>query len=119
MEFLVQNWYMIIAAVAVVAIGGYSIYVFVKKPTSAQLQCVKEWLLWAVTEAEKNLGSGTGQLKLRYVYDMFVEKFGYLADIITFDMVSLMVDEALEKMKGMLEVNPAVQNYVNGDKKEE
>ena len=28
---------------------------------------VKEWLLWAVTQAEQYLGSGTGALKLRYV----------------------------------------------------
>jgi hypothetical protein len=106
---------MIIAAVAVVAIGGYSIYVFVKKPTSAQLKCVKEWLLWAVTEAERQFGSGTGQLKLRFVYNMFIERFDYLADIITFDMVSALVDEALEKMKSILETNKAVETYVKGE----
>ena len=112
MEFLVQNWYLIIAGIAVVAVGGYCVYVFVKKPTSTQLQCIKEWLLWAVTEAEKELGSGTGQLKLRYVYNMFIERFDYLADIITFDMVSMLVDEALEEMKKMLANNEAVKNYV-------
>ena len=36
---------------------------------------VKEWLLWAVTQAEQYLGSGTGALKLRYVYDLAVEAF--------------------------------------------
>ncbi len=119
MSIIYENWAMVVAMVAVVATAGYSVYVFIKKPTNAQLQCVKEWLLWAVTEAERELGSGTGQLKLRYVYNMFIERFGYLSRIITFDMVSLLVDEALDKMKDMLKNNEAVQNYVNGNAAEE
>lgn len=115
MQYLVQNWYLIVAAIAVVSVGGYCIYVFVKKPTNVQIQTVKEWLLWAVTEAEKELGSGTGQLKLRYVYNMFIERFDYLANVITFDMVSGLVDEALDEMRKMLSSNTAVQNYVAGD----
>lgn len=115
MEFLVKNWYLIVAAVAVIGVGGYCIYVFVKKPTTSQIECIKEWLLWAVTQAEKELGSGTGQLKLRYVYNMFIERFGYLANIITFDMVSGLVDEALEEMRKLLNTNTAVKSYVAGD----
>lgn len=112
MKVLVENWYLIIAAAAVLSIGGYSIYAFVKRPTSAQIQSVKEWLLFAVTEAEKALGSGTGQLKLRCVYNMFIDKFSYLSDIITFDMFSGLVDEALDEMKHLLETNKAVKSYV-------
>lgn len=115
MQYLVQNWYLIVAAIAVVSVGGYCVYVFVKKPTNVQIQTVKEWLLWAVTEAEKELGSGTGQLKLRYVYNMFIERFDYLANVITFDMVSGLVDEALDEMRKMLSTNTAVQSYVTGD----
>ncbi len=115
MEFFVQNWYLIVAAIAVVSVGGYCIYVFAKKPTASQIQCVKEWLLWAVTQAEKEFGSGTGQLKLRYVYNMFVEKFGYLANIITFEMVSGLVDEALDEMRELLTTNADVKNYVAGE----
>lgn len=115
MQYLVQNWYLFMAAIAVVTVGGYCVYVFVKKPTNVQIQTVKEWLLWAVTEAEKELGSGTGQLKLRYVYNMFIERFDYLASIITFDMVSGLVDEALDEMRKMLSTNTAVQSYVAGD----
>ena len=112
MKVLVENWYLIVAAAAVLSIAGYSIYAFVKRPTSTQIQSVKEWLLYAVTEAEKALGSGTGQLKLRYVYNMFIDKFPYLSEIITFDMFSGLVDEALADMKHLLETNKAVQNYV-------
>lgn len=118
MQFLIENWYLLVAGIAVVAVGGYAAYVFAKKPTNAQLQSVKEWMLLAVTKAEKELGSGTGKLKLRYVYDMFITKFPWLTDVISFEMVSMMVDEALEEMREMLESNQAVQNFVVGPTEE-
>ncbi len=46
---------------------------------------------------------------------MFVARFEWLAKVITFDMFSMMVDEALEQMKSMLEENEAVQKLVAGD----
>lgn len=114
MQFFIEYWYLLVAGIAVVTVGGYAVYVFAKKPSDAQLQSVKEWMLWAVTKAEKELGSGTGKLKLRYVYDMFVTKFPWLDDVISFEMVSMMVDDALEEMREMLENNKAVQAFVNG-----
>ena len=114
MRELIENWYLIILAAACVTFGVYCVYVFFRRPTSVQIQAVREWLLWAVTQAGKELGGGTGQLKLRYVYNMFIERFNYLAGIITFDMVSGMVDEALAEMKKMLSTNAAAQNYVTG-----
>lgn len=115
MEFITQNWFVIVGVAAMAAAGGYTVYTLVKMPSSKQLDTVKEWLLYAVTKAEKELGGGTGQIKLRYVYDMFVARFAWLAKIISFEAFSLMVDEALEKMKAMLESNKAVQNLVTGE----
>lgn len=117
MKILIENWYLIVAVVAVIAVGGYCVYVFVKRPTSSQIASIKEWLLYAVTEAEKALGSGTGQLKLRYVYNMFIDKFPYLSEVITFDMFSGLVDEALENMRHLLETNTAVKKYVEMEEK--
>lgn len=79
------------------------------------LNKVREWLLYAVTKAEKELGGGTGQIKLRYVYDMFVTRFAWLARVISFEAFSMMVDEALERMKKMLESNKAMQTLVSGE----
>ena len=115
MKFFIDNWMLLVAIVAVLVSTGISIYGFYKKPTTEQLESVKEWLLFAVTEAEKKLGGGTGQLKLRFVYDMFVEKFPYTSDIISFEVFSGLVDEALERMKAMLETNKAVETYVKGE----
>ena len=68
-----------------------------------QLNKVKAWLLFAVVEAEKELGSKTGYLKLRYVYNLFVSKFKVLSYIISFETFSELVDEALDSMKYVIE----------------
>ena len=115
-EFLIAYWWLLIIVVAVLAVAGYAVYVFVKMPSNSQITKVKEWLLWAVTEAERELGSGTGQLKLRYVYDMFIVKFPAIAKVISFEAFSLMVDEVLEKFRDLLDKNQSLQNYITGDK---
>lgn len=114
MEFIINNWYIIFAFIAVGAAAGIAIYHYIKLPTSAQLDKVREWLLWAVTEAERELGGGTGQLKLRSVYDLFVVRFPWLAKVISFNTFSDLVDEALVDMRNMLNTNEAVQTYVEG-----
>ena len=85
---------------AVLAIAA--VYNFVKMGRAQQLNKVKQWLLFAVVEAEKELGSKTGQLKLRYVYNLFVSKFKMLSYIISFETFSMLVDEALDEMKDMI-----------------
>jgi len=119
MKFITENWFVIVALAAVAGATGYAVYAFVKMPSDKQLNKVREWLLYAVTKAEKELGGGTGQIKLRYVYDMFVARFAWLAKVISFEMFSMMVDEALEKMKTMLESNKAMQELVTGKADEE
>lgn len=116
-EFIVNYWWLLVIAVAVIVVGGYALYVFIKMPTSSQILKVKEWLLYAVAKAEKELGSGTGQLKLRYVYDMFIAKFPHLVQAISFESFSLLVDEVLNKFRSMLETNKNVQQYVSDQTK--
>lgn len=72
---------------------------------------VKEWLLWAVTEAENYLGSGTGKLKLRYVYDKCVEKFPVVKYLLPFHIFSAWVDEALILMRDEIEKNPHIAAF--------
>lgn len=87
----------------VLAIGAaISAYKFYKLGKQQQLDKVKQWLLLAVLEAEKELGSKTGQLKLRLVYNRFVDKFKIVSYMITFDTFKQLVDEALEEMKDMI-----------------
>lgn len=112
LEFLISYWWLLIILLAVGVIAGVAICNFVKKPSSEQLKQVKEWLLYAVMEAEKTLGSGTGQAKLRYVYDKFLTKFPIVSALISFDTFSNLVDEALEKFEEMLKDNEQLNNYI-------
>ena len=115
MEFLLDNWPLLVAAVAVIAVAATYLINFFKMPGNAQLEKVKEWLLFAVTQAEKEFGGGTGQIKLRYVYDMFISKFPTIAQFISFETFSFMVDEALVKMRRLLETNERITQYVEGN----
>lgn len=68
----------------------------------------KNWLVWAVAEAEKMLGGGTGQLKLRYVYDLAVIRFPIVSKVIPFSMFSKLVDAALAVMNDMIVNNTSI-----------
>lgn len=115
MTWLIDNWYIAVGFTAIGAAVGISVYRFILLPTGEKIKNVKEWLLWAVTKAEKKLGGGTGKLKLREVYDMFVERFPEVAKVIPFNIFSEWVDEALEEMRRLLETNVAVQHFVEGE----
>ena len=110
--FIMSNWLTIILSIAALAVFVVKVVQFVRSPSNKQIENLKEWLKLAVTEAEAALGSGTGQLKLRDVYDMAVEKFPWVGEFITFETFSTWVDEALEWMNNQLESNEKVKAYV-------
>ena len=112
MSFIVENWQALVGIGAVIAVAAILIYNFFKQPKSKQLQKVQEWLLWAVIQAERTLGSGTGILKLRFVYDMFLGRFPAIARFITFEKFSELVDKALDKMREILSQNKQLEAYV-------
>lgn len=112
MKFLVENWCAIVAIIAILAAAASFVYNFVKLPHKEQVAKVKEWLLWAVAQAEKKFGGKTGQLKLRYVYDLFTARFPFAAKFLTFEQFSNLVDEALEKFNRMLESNQKIVEYI-------
>lgn len=64
---------------------------------------IRSWLLLAVTEAEKQLGSGTGKQKLKKVYLWFTERFPVASFFVAFETFSKWVDAALEIMECILE----------------
>lgn len=104
MMWLAENWYYIVFVILCLGVMAYG------------LACgrAKEWLKWAVCYAEEVLGSGTGQLKLRYVYDMFIEQFPTLSSIISFTVFSKWVDLALEWMREQLEKNENIKALIEG-----
>lgn len=112
LNFIIENWYFIVTAIVMIAMAIIIAVNFFNLPAKEQTAKVKEWLLFAVTEAEKQLGGGTGQLKLRQVYDLFVQRFPAVAAVISFDTFAMWVDEALDKMRNMLAQNEQAAAYV-------
>lgn len=103
-----------ISNVVALIIGGIIAVIAVAYLILNQKKKVIEWLKWAVSEAEKMLGGGTGQLKLRLVYDWFVQKFPVVAAFLPFRVFSAWVDTALETLKKWLDENKNVANYIEG-----
>lgn len=118
-EFLYNYWWVLLIVIIVVGFLISLIIDFFKSPTSAQITAIKQWLLYAVTEAEKQFGSGTGKLKLSYVYDLFLSKFPYLGKVVGFEWFSSLVDIALDNFKDILSNNKAIRDYVNPEEKNE
>lgn len=117
LKFIYEYWYLIIALIAIISFVSIKVYIWFSQPGDKQKQQVKEWLIFAVAEAEKKLGSGTGQLKLRYVYNMFIVKFPAIALFISFEEFSDMVDTALNELQLMMNVNKNIKDII--EKKEE
>jgi hypothetical protein len=92
---------------------GVSVYKFAKLDEEKKIANIKQWLRYAVIEAEQYLGSKTGQLKLRYVYDLAIRQFPWIVTLVTFEIFSGWVDEALEWMRDQIQQNKAISDYVN------
>lgn len=81
---------------------------FVKKSREEKIQVVKNWLLYAVAMAEKELGSGTGRIKLGQVYEQFLLVFPQLQRFISFDMFAKLVDDVLIQFQELVEENVTI-----------
>lgn len=117
MKVIFENGAIIVSIVVTVAVAALAIYQFFLLPTDKQKEKVKEWLVWACIEAEKALQTGTGQAKLRKVYDAFiaVRAFSWIAKIISFDTFSAYVAEALVEAKKMIINSRSLAEYVYGE----
>lgn len=115
MQWLIDNWTLLVVILGVF----FVVYKYAKKfmglPSDEQLKKVKEWLLYAVIEAEKTYSQGTGRLKLAATYAQFIKLFPNLVPLIPFELFSKMVDEVLVEMRKLLETNKDIEAYVKGD----
>lgn len=107
---------MTMSEITALCVGGAILVGIVFYLVINQKKKIVEWLKYAVAEAEKLLGSGTGQLKLRKVYDWFCEKFPVVSAVLPFSVFSAWVDTALDVMNKWLETNGKIESYVTGER---
>lgn len=123
MKWIMENWSMVIILLAMAAGPLAYLRRIMTLPEEERIPTLKEdvrkkiieWLKGQVTEAEKNLGGGTGELKLRNVYDVFVRVWPNEAEIASFKEYSEMVDEALEWMRKQMESNDKIKTHIEGE----
>ena len=115
MDKLVENWILIVLLISVICIAIDVVSKFIKLPSKEQEKKAKEWLLFAVTKAEMEMGGGTGALKLHYVYDMFVKRFPALAKIVKYERFEEWVKMALVRMDIMLQDSEKTRELVGKD----
>lgn len=106
MNLLIEYWQHIL--ISLLFLTGAAFFI------ANQRKNIKEWLLYAVIEAEKELGSKTGKIKLRQVFDCFIVKFPIFSKFISFNAFSNLVDIALDEMKKLIKTNEQCKNYVEG-----
>lgn len=121
MEWIINNWFVVVSVAVAAVVAVFIVIRFFCIPNDKQKAKVKEWLIWACIEAEKALKTGTGQLKLREVWNSFVmiPSFSFIAKIVSFEVFETWVAESLDIAKGMLINNPTLAEYVYGEKYEE
>ena len=112
-SFITEYWVEIVCIAVVVVVAIISLKHFLSLSNDEKIKQIKGWLLGAVTLAEAEFGSGTGKIKLSVVYDKFVEKFPWIAKVLSFDKFSEYVDESLEEMRSLLSTNEAVAAIVD------
>lgn len=117
-NFIAENWFLIVFALVAIIFVTCSIIRFIHMPTAKQIENLMEWLKIAVVEAEKQFQSGTGQLKLRAVYESAVIAFPWIAKYMTFEKFSQLVDIALVWMREQIEQNEKIREYIEGNKKD-
>ena len=115
MKWIVDNWSLLVVVVCALVVVGIKAKKFTELPSEEQRNKIKECLLLWVIEAERLYKGGTGAIKLRYVYDKFIEKFPSIAPVVSFIMFSEWVDDVLVYMKHLLETNENINKYVEGE----
>ena len=115
-DFILTYWMQIICLIAIVYVSVLTFKEFFSLSRDEQVKQIKAWLLSAVTLAEAEFGSGTGKIKLSVVYDRFVERFPWIARVLSFEKFSKYVDDALLEMKQLLVTNKSIAKIVDGEK---
>ena len=100
--FFTENWYLIVCAVCALILMIMKIIQFLDLPTDKKIEEIKKRLLEFCTQAEIDIGSETGRLKLSQVYNKFCEAYPYLKKWISYERFSELVDEVLPIMKEIL-----------------
>lgn len=105
-NFIIANWDFILLVLAAVAAVVFAVF-------KGNKSVVMKMLYALVTEAEKNLGGGTGSLKLATVIETIYPKLpAVIKAFVTDAMLEKWVEEALAAAKTAWEKNAKIAEYI-------
>lgn len=105
-NYIIANWDFILLIVAAAAAMIFAIF-------KGNKSVVMKMLYALVTEAEKNMGGGTGSLKLASVIEAIYPKLpAVIKMFITDSMLEKWVEEALAVAKDAWEKNTNIAKYI-------
>ena len=109
--FLIANWYAIVMA-------GLTIFLVVFLAVKGQTKALEGILFALVTQAEKEFGGGTGELKLAMVIKWAYEKLPpWARAFITVERLTNMINQAVETAKEKWDNTPAIKTWLNAGSK--
>ncbi|MCX4294349.1 MAG: hypothetical protein OSJ56_09875 [Prevotella sp.] len=105
-KFLVSNWDSVLLVIV-------AIVVLILLYKHGRIEVVKKVLFSLVSRAEKEFGSGTGELKKAAVIEWIYEKLPKIITIfITPKEIEQLIESVLEYAKTKWSTNTALQNYI-------
>lgn len=111
MSILLEHWDLILFGIFAILALIIKAKQFFSSPPEKRKELIMVWLVEAVHIAEERYGSKTGQLKLSLVYSMFVDKFGFVATLVSKQVFEELVEKALRIVEE--EVNKKDSNLPN------
>ena len=108
------NIWLLLGILVAAVLVGWIIATIIDKTVGkdTKIKLVEGWLKYMVILAERKFGSGTGKLKLTYVYNKFVQKWPGIATWMNEVQFNDLVQKAIEKMEE-LRKNEAINNFIN------
>lgn len=102
MTVLLEYWDLILLLVLLLIFGILRLIKLLKTPTQKRQELLLMWLVQAVSLAEKQFGEKTGSLKISFVYDLFIRKYGVLGKFVSRELFETLVDRAIRIMEETL-----------------
>ncbi|HHV97031.1 MAG TPA: hypothetical protein GXX37_11265 [Clostridiaceae bacterium] len=107
MEIIIENWENILFILIFVIIIGVLFY-------TGNIKKIKQILFYLVIKAEKELGSGTGELKYAAVTTWLYERLPTIGKILfSTKQIDALIEEAVAKMKQYLSENENARRLIN------
>lgn len=111
-EFFYSNLDVLIVLVVGVISLTILLTGFLLLPSTDRISKIKQWMKYAVMDAENDWHEGTGELKLGTVYAAFLLRFPIVAKLVPYSVFKILVDKALDQMVEIFDANPAIESAV-------